>query len=212
MSSFEDRLWSELARDHGKPLASAHGRARPTRRRPARPVLVAGGGALALTAAAVATLVLTASTTAPAYAVVVNRDGSVTLTLKELLGTRAANARLARLGVRVRIVAREPGCTAKAELAPLGIGALRQHTERQHLESIPLAEGALVQQVARPQTHNTAVDLLAIRIHPNAIPPGDTVVFTARLVDRSHGDGSSHALGMSVGLYRDPAPTCLPLQ
>lgn len=172
--------------------------------------LLAGGGALALTAA-VATLVLSASTTTPAYAVVVNRDGSVTLTLNELLGTRAANARLASLGIRVRIVAREAGCTAKAELAPLGTGALAQRTERQHIESILLAEGALLQQVARPQTHNTAFDGLAVRIHPNVIPPGDTVVITARLIDSRNGDRSSHAIGMSAGLYRNPAPTCLPI-
>lgn len=211
MSSFEERLWSELARDHGEPLASALGRRRPTRRPPTRAVLVLGGGAIALAAAAVATFVLTASTTAPAYAVVINRDGSVTLTLNELLGTRAANARLASLGIRVRIVAREAGCTAKAELAPLGIGALAQRTERRNVESILAAEGALLQQVARPRAHNTAFDGLAVRIHPDVIPRGDTVVITARLIDNRTGARTSHAIGMSAGLYRNPAPSCLPI-
>ncbi|MGD0454776.1 MAG: hypothetical protein ABSB69_14380 [Solirubrobacteraceae bacterium] len=210
MSSFEDRLWSELARNHGEPLASAVGRARLTRRRPARRILVAGGAALAVAAAAAATLALTAGTTTPAYAVVVNRDGSVTLTLNELLGTRAADARLASLGVRVRVVTREQGCTAKGELAPLGTGFVRQHSERQHVESILLAEGALLQGAARPQKH-TGFGGLTILIHPNVIPPGDTVVITARLLDRHNGDGSSHAMGIGSGLYRDPAPTCLPL-
>jgi hypothetical protein len=163
-----------------------------------------------LAAAAAATLALTTGTTTPAYAVVVNRDGSVTLTLNELLGTKAANARLASLGVRVRVVTREQGCTAKGELAPLGTGALRQRSERQHVESILLAEGALLQRVAHPHPH-TAFGGLAVLIHPNVIPAGDTVVITARLVDRRNGDGSSHALGMSASLYRNPAPTCLPL-
>jgi len=210
MSSFEERLWSELACNHGELLASAVSRAVPRRRQPARRILIAGAGALAVAAAAAAALVLTAGTTTPAYAVVVNRDGSVTLTLNELLGTRAANARLASLGVKVRVVTRERGCTAKAEPAPLAPGALRQRSERQRVESILLAAGALLR-LSHPQTH-TAFGGMAVRIHPNVIPPADTVVITARLVDRRNGDGSSHAIGMSAGVYRDPAPTCLPLE
>jgi hypothetical protein len=210
MSSFEDRLWSELACNHGQALASAVSRARPKRRRPVRPIAVAAAAALTVAAVA-ATLTLTAGPTTPAYAVVVNRDGSVMLTLNELLGTNAANARLASLGVRVRVVARERGCTAKGELAPLSTGALRQRSERQRVESILMAQRKLLQLVADAQPH-AASRGLAVLIHPNVIPPGDTVVLTARLVDRSHGDGSSHALGMGAGVYRNPAPTCLPLQ
>lgn len=210
MPSFEDRLWSELACDHGEPLAAAASRARPARRRPARRNLLAGGIALTVAAAVAATWSLTTGTTTPAFAVVVNRDGSVTLTLNELLGTRAADARLASLGVRVRVLRRERGCTSKGKLAPLGTGALRQRSERQQVESILLAEGAHLQSVVHPQK-GPAFGGLAVRIHPNVIPPGDTVVITARLLDLRSGDGPSHAMGMSAGLYRDPPPTCLPL-
>ncbi len=211
MSSFEERLWSELACNHGEPLASAVGRARPRRRRPARRNLAAGGAALAVAAAAVVTLALTAGTTPPAYAVVVNRDGSVTLMLNELIGARAANARLANLGVPVRVVVRERGCTERGELAPLAAGTPRRQSERERADAILLAERVLLEPVVHSNAH-TPFGGLAVLIHPDVIPAGDTVVITARLLDRRKGDGSSHAIGMSAGLYRNPAPTCLPLR
>lgn len=196
MSSFEERLWSELAFKHGEPLASTIDRTRPTRRQMARRNLAAGGAALAAAGIVAATLALSTGSTTPAYAIVVNHDGSVTLTLNQLLGTKDANARLANLGVRVRIIMRERGCSAKRELAPLG-------TEL-------LGEGGPLRLIGHPQTH-TAFGGLAVLIHPNMIPPGDTVVITARLIGHRNGDGTSHAIGMSAGLYRTPPPTCLPI-
>jgi hypothetical protein len=192
MSSFDDQLWSELARDHGAPLARAQSRVRPGRRRSARRTLAAGGASLVVAAAVILAVSLNTATTSPAYAVVVNPDGTVTVTLKQLLGRTGANARLASLGVPVRVVTREAGCTAKSERTPLAEG-----TER-GLLSIATAQAS------------GGVGAAAIRIHPHVIPAGETVIITARAITGPKGGRPSHAIGLSAGFYRDPAPSCLP--
>jgi hypothetical protein len=116
MFSFEDRLWSELAQEHGEPLAIAGSRLRSRPRRPPRASLAVGGAVMAA-AILVAALSLTASTsTTPAYAVNVNPDGSVRLTLTSVIGVRGANATLAKLGVRARVAQIEAGRTQPGEI------------------------------------------------------------------------------------------------
>ncbi|HEX3509676.1 MAG TPA: hypothetical protein VHT27_01120 [Solirubrobacteraceae bacterium] len=204
MSSFDERLWAELASNHGEPLAAAPARTRPAHPRRGGRILLAAGAALTLAGGTTATLALTAGTTTPAFAVTVNRDGSVTLTLNQLLGAKAANAKLASLGVNVRVVARERGCMATATTPPTGPRGLR--TEHRLIESILSGNDAPVQSGPRP-----GVDTgLEFRIRPDEIPAADTLLITARRVE-AEGAHGSHAVGMSVALYRDPAPTCVPL-
>jgi hypothetical protein len=174
---------------------------------------MAAGVALALAAGLLAAFALSGGTATPAYAVVLNSDGSVTLTLNQLLGARAADERLASLGVKVTVLTREQGCTstgirAPDAISPLSSGALGR--ERRSVESILLGQGALIERSTLPRAH-TGFRGLTLRIDPTMIPPEDTLVITARLLDGPSGDGHSHAIGMSAGLYRDPAPTCLTL-
>ena len=91
-------------------LASGHDGGPTPRRtrlrgRRTRPRLLAAGtlGAAAL-AAAVVLLFGATTTTPPAFAVNRNADGTVTVKLIKLSGVRAANRRLAAIGVRARIV------------------------------------------------------------------------------------------------------------
>jgi hypothetical protein len=207
MSSFDDRLWSELARDHGERLASAGRRVRPARGCPGRRV-VAAGAAVVIAASVALTLAATVSPPRPAYAVIVNRDGSVTLRLSALAAASAANERLARLGIRARVVFRERGCVAgrPARLAP---GSERA-AERQRADAILLAEGAVLESLARVAKQRPAG--LAVHIRPDAIPARDTVVLAVRRLNGGRGATASHAIGMTAGLFRDPAPRCLPLR
>jgi hypothetical protein len=209
MSSFEDRLWSELVREHGDALTVAGGAARrsPRARRASRPrrswrVLLAAG-AVALTATVVAgALVLTASTTPPAYAVVVNRDGSVTLTIDELIGVSAANARLAELGVRARVAIIEAGCTAR------GVRARFPLRRGRGGRSEPWIAGMI-----RPEKSHTGFGGVGMVIRPGGIPPGETLLLTVRRDDGRDATGApAPGVAMTMGLYRGAAPACVPLR
>jgi hypothetical protein len=203
MSSFEDRLWSELAQEHGEPLARAGSRLRP--RRPRRAPLAIGSLVL-LAAILAATLTLTAGTsTTPAYAVSVNPDGSVRLTLTSVIGVRGANETLAKLGVRARVAQIEAGCaqTGEIDLAharrllvePLKLGGRKPSIEAQ------LRRGGGAEAFA-------AINLV---IHASAIPQGDTLLITAELNPpvQYHGEAVS-SVSSTYGLYRGAAPTCSP--
>jgi hypothetical protein len=113
MNRFEDQLWSELVREHGDELwAAPQGiatlaasvgvagpaarRARAWGRRPGRPALLTGTALATAGLATAAVLALTATTSAPAFAVTDNRDGSVAVTLKDISAISALNAELAR--------------------------------------------------------------------------------------------------------------------
>jgi hypothetical protein len=207
MTSFEDRLWSELVREHGDALTVAGGIARrsPRARRAWGPrrswrVLLAAG-AVALTATVVAgALVLTASTTPLAYAIVVNRDGSVTLTIDELIGVNAANARLAELGVRAKVAIVKAGCTASGVRArfPLRRGGGRFE---------PWIAGMI-----RPEKSHPGFGGVGMVVRPGRIPRGDTLLLTARWLDGTHAGAPLPAVGLTFGLYRGQAPACVPLR
>ncbi len=113
MSKFEDRLWRDLVRKHGADLAQMEKpAAKPPRR--ARPRLLAGtsiGLAVAGTAAA---LVLSAASSPPAFAVNRNSDGTWTVSIQKLAAVHGANAKLAALGIRARLVVVTQGCAVKA--------------------------------------------------------------------------------------------------
>ena len=156
MSKFEDRLWRDLVRKHGADLAQMERPAAKPRRR-ARPRLLAGtsiGLAVAGTAAA---LVLSAASSPPAFAVSRNSDGTVTVILQKLAAIHGANAKLAALGIRARVVVVSTGCTVKA-LAPADVHAM---------------------QLARTMAGRAASQAAISRFDPKTIPPGKIQVIPA---------------------------------
>jgi hypothetical protein len=187
MTAFEDALWAELVNDHGAELLGTGPRTRGRQRRSRRlPVAV---GVIALIGAiVVAGLTVTASTSPPAYALVVNPNGSVTLTINELIGITGANAQLARLGVRARVAKLEPHCS-----------------ERGHFIRVPLDSPRLP---VEPEKLRNGLSGLRMVIHPSTIPPEDTLLLTARLIRGTHDGSPFQALGMSMGLYRGAVPSC----
>lgn len=165
MSRFEDRLWAELVEQHGALLtepAAAGVPARAARRRSRW--TPAAAGALALAAALVALVIgLGHGGGTSAYAIVTNPDGTVTVTINELVGVEPANQRLQELGVPVAIPPIEQGClTTRAELRDARVPPDR-------------ARG-----IFEPTGHGMA----SLRIDPGAIPPGDTLLLSAREVRR----------------------------
>lgn len=194
MSRFQERLWQELVRDHGAALAYPTGLRDPLRtlpivepRRPPlrgaprlrhgrlRPVgLAATLAASAATVAAVAIL-STAGTAPPAaYAVTQSPDGTITVSIDELTGVVGANTQLARLGVRVRVVPVRVGCPAPVGIVPT---------------PPPLAAT-----IAHAQGQGLA-------LRPYLVPPGETLVLTARQ--------NGPAVDLSYGLYRGAVPGCI---
>lgn len=176
--TFEDRLWADLVRDHGPRLAAMPRRA--TTLRNARPWLL-GGSAIAIIGTAVAlALALTATNPAPAYAVTSNPDGTVTVTIHELIGVAGANAQLARLGVPARVV---PGCANAAAPVPPPAGPkhLRLPPSRSRGPVIP--EG-----------------FSAVTIRPDAIPSDDTLVIAAHEIDNH--------VQITIRMFQNPAPSC----
>jgi hypothetical protein len=128
-------------------------------RRPGQ--LAATLAALAATVAVVAILSTTGTTPSAAYAVTQNPDGTITVTLGELTGVTGANAQLAKLGVRAKVVPVQAGCTARGE----------------SLSGIP---PSLSMSIAHVQGQGLA-------IRPDLIPSGDTLVLIAKQVGASVG-------------------------
>lgn len=59
-------------------------------------------------------------TSAPAFAVTVTSNGSVQITLREFAGISGANAKLARLGFRIRVVPMTAICPTKVDMSYIG--------------------------------------------------------------------------------------------
>ncbi len=184
-SDYKQQLETAAEALFGTPAARPQPKALPRHRRSRRAPLAAGG--LILTGAIIAvTLTLTAgSGPQAAYAVSENADGSVTLTLDETIGVFAANAELARLGVRVRVRRVEPGCTA--------VGVPDRAHRAQVMRSVQMRK------LANGFAHIEWV------INPSSIPPGDTLGLSAQ---RAEG-GPIPAATTSMELYRGPAPGCV---
>jgi hypothetical protein len=176
MSRFQERLWQELVRDHASVLAYPAGsrdllprltiveprgaamlgtgalRSRRLVLRPRR--LAAGLAALAAVIAAVSILTTTGTTPSAAYAVTQRPDGTLDISIDELTGVAGANAQLTKLGVRVRVVPVQTGCSESAQIV-----------------SVP---PSLAAKVAR------AAEGGGLLVRPNLVPPGDTLALTAR--------------------------------
>ncbi len=178
MSKFEDRLWRDLVRKHGADLAQMT-RPAPKRARRARPRLLAGtsiGLAVAGTAAA---LVLSAASSPPAFAVSRNSDGTWTVSIQKLAAVHGANAKLAALGIRARLVVVTQGCTVKA-LPPTAVQAMQ-----------------LARTVASAPKQQVAV----AKLDPTKIPPGKWQVIPAYRIN-----GTVHV--EKGNLIQGQAPTC----
>jgi hypothetical protein len=104
MTTFQDRLWSDLVRDHGDQMRTHTLAARPAGRRH-RPALITGTALCTAGLAVAAALILSASTNAPpAYAVTSNPDGTITVTLHDISALTGLNAELAREGIHAKAV------------------------------------------------------------------------------------------------------------
>jgi hypothetical protein len=191
MGKYEDRLWREIVRRHGADLAQM---TRPAARhaRRARPRLLAGTSLALAGAGATLALVVTAASSPPAFAVSRNADGTVTVTLQKIEAIHGANARLAALGIRARLVVVAPGCTVKA-LPPTAVQAMA---------------------LARALAERAAPRAAITRLDPRKIPPGKwQVIPTFRVADSVHVerghlmDGAAPACFSSI-----PAPPCVPQQ
>ena len=113
MNTFEDRLWTYLADEHGaNEIASQHSRAAARRQWPVRdalrrPVVITTSalGAIAAVATAVVLLVSATASTPPAYALTHNADGSITVTINDLQAAiPELNARFRAMGVDETVI------------------------------------------------------------------------------------------------------------
>jgi len=178
MSSFEDRLWTDLVREHGAALTAAR-RSAPQRKR-ARPLLLSGSVALAATIAVVV-LAVTASDTTPAFAVIVNQDRTVTVTVRQLSDRPQVNRKLRSLGVRARIVPLSPSCRYALHTGGPG-QPVTPATE-------PLSGSNL-----------GPIGAWKVVIIPNRIPLGHTLVLAPRRI--------SNGYEMADATVRGPGPSC----
>jgi hypothetical protein len=119
MSTFEDRLWSQLVREHGHQMQPPSIRATPN---PRRPALITGTALAAAVAVAAALLVFTATTSVPAYAVTAHSDGTVTVTLKDVQAMTALNAELTRDGIAARAIPLTADCPVHGFPNPMPAG------------------------------------------------------------------------------------------
>ena len=102
MTRFTERLWSDLAREHGPALAQADrpepGRA-PLLRRPR----VLAGSTLGLAGAGAALAVTLGASSTPAFAVTTSGDGAVLVTINQTTALPQANAKLTAMGIHEQI-------------------------------------------------------------------------------------------------------------
>ncbi len=148
--------------------------------------ILAGGAAAAVAAGTAAVLAISAATTAaPAFAVTNNPDGSVTITLNEITGVSDLNAKLASMGIAVRAVPVESGCTATAQV--VGSDGSVQ----------PAAALAVTPLGANPRTGRAAT-LNQITVDPPQTP-GQTEILAA----------SSSGLNLLGQVVQGQVPSCV---
>lgn len=123
MSTFEDRLWSQLVDEHGHRMRRTPDTpaARATGRR--RPAIVTGTAVAAAGLAAAAILAFGATTSAPpAYAVTTHPDGTVTVTLTDISALTGLNAELARDRIPATAVPLTATCPLHAPMVTMPSG------------------------------------------------------------------------------------------
>jgi hypothetical protein len=156
MGKFEDELWTDLMQAHGDQLAATQ---RPqTRPGRMRPLALTAGAAGVIGVGTAMAIALTATTSAPAYAVTENSDGTISVTIHDVTGVTGANTELAALGVRARALTFGPDCTQQ------------EHPDPTH----PRVYGTMLVRSPTPDE---------VTIQPSAIPVGDTMVLAAKIAD-----------------------------
>lgn len=152
--SFEDRLWDRLATDNAEQLATMS--LEPSRfavarqRRPSLPATL-GGGLAAGALAGVAAFGLGLWKAPPAFAVTMNGNGTVTVTLRDASAIGALNKKLAAEGIQAKAIPVKAGCTDPPQSDP---------------------------QVLLPaDTHQTTI---VVTINPATIPAGDSEVLSVQ--------------------------------
>jgi hypothetical protein len=117
MSEFEENLWVEVVREHGPGLA----RPEPSREKHGwwtRPRLLAGTTVGLAAMGTTAALLLGATASPPAFAVIRNPNGTVTVKLIKVSGIAGANSELASMGVRAKIMKAMTQADDVAKLLP----------------------------------------------------------------------------------------------
>lgn len=188
MSRFEDRLLVHLIDNHGARLAQADPAPQPRQphgRRGGRLAAAAAAAAAALAlAAGVVAATLSSGGSTPAYAVEVHSDGTVVLTLDEIVGVEGANAQLSKLDVKATIARVEAGCTQTGVIDHSRGGA------------------AAIHNIVQPS--HTGETGVRWTINPAAIPPGDTLSLSAQRLEGS----TSNLAAYRIALYQGAAPSC----
>jgi RNA polymerase sigma-70 factor (ECF subfamily) len=172
-------LWREIVRRHGADLAQVT-RPAAKRARRARPRLLAGTSVALAGVGATLALVLSAASSPPAFAVSRNADGTYTVSLQMLAAIHGANARLAALGIRARLVEVTTGCTVKA-LPPAAVHAM---------------------QLAQSMVGRAAPQVATARLDPRKIPPGKW-----QLIPTWRVGGTVHV--ETAHLMQGQAPACI---
>jgi len=184
MSKFTDRLWREIVREHGPELAQLESPSAGSRRR-TRPRLLAGTGAGAAALAGVVAVIVSAASSAPAFAVTHNRDGTYTVQLHSLNAIGAANRTLRGMRVHAEFVAVNAGCKA---------GAVSWSSAR-----------------ATPALAHARLLAAAARLDPRRIPAGGTLVIPAMRVGHDvrvwQVTVNSRVVGGSPACLPPPCPT-----
>jgi hypothetical protein len=185
MSTFEDRLWSQLVAEHDRLRAQGPPAEAKRTRRPGGRVLMTGTMIATAVAATAAVLTLGASTsTPPAYAVTTNSDGTVTVTLNDISAITGLNAELARDGLNARAVPLTADCPVHAPLVTMPAGTdPSTYTITLDPQDIPAGYTAVV---AANQTASGRVDLLMGSIRPPVPTCFNSQAMPLRYIDPAH--------------------------
>jgi hypothetical protein len=191
MSKIENTLWEDLIQAPEAEFALARRQPLERVRVRARASLTAAAlVGIALVIVVVVVVVASAGTsTDPAYALTTNANGSVTLTVSELVGVHGANQRLASLGLPIVVARMESGCAATGQIV-----------------EIPITSASEIIESRRPEPVGPTWV-----IRPAAIPSGDTLQISLRYAKHpvTFGGQTTPALIGSWAIVRGTAPSCL---
>ncbi|HEY5429490.1 MAG TPA: hypothetical protein VIK04_10265 [Solirubrobacteraceae bacterium] len=115
MGTFEEGLWARLVQEQRADQVVLSPR---PRRRGARPVVLSAGAAVAAATLAVVLGLSVTASTPPAYALALNSDGSVTVTIHDLTtAIPALNAKFAQMGIDETVIPVQAGCSTPGLIA-----------------------------------------------------------------------------------------------
>jgi hypothetical protein len=185
MSTFEDRLWSQLVEEHGDELRSSHTMTAPGHRRRRRPALVTGTALAGAGLAAAAVVAITATTsTPPAFAVTDHADGTVSVTLNDISDLTALNAELARDGIPAKAVPLSQTCPVHAPMVIMPSGTDPNTYAITIVPSqIPAGYTGIL---AASQTASGRVELVMGAIKPPAPPCFNSTPVVLHQIDPGH--------------------------